>query len=83
MDTQDNEPKASAEQQEFAPEAEAILRTIDDVVSVDFENEHEGGCLCTLTFRDGKTTNGLAPRTNDLAADQSAAQSAALAYPFK
>lgn len=43
-----------------------------------YDNEHQDGVHCTLTFEDGATAEGSAPSTGDLAADQAAASAAAL-----
>lgn len=43
-----------------------------------YDNEHQDGVHCTLTFEDGDTATGCAPSTGDLAADQAAASAAAL-----
>ncbi len=51
----------------------------EDVVHYCYDNEHAGGVLCTLTFKDGSTASGTAPSTGDLAADQAIASAAALA----
>lgn len=50
-------------------------RLATDLVHTHFDNEADDGatCLCTLTFKDGGNTEGRAPRTNNLNADQAAA----------
>lgn len=53
-------------------------RAKEDVVHFGYDNEHEHGVHCTLTFADGATAVGTAPRTESLAADQAAASANAL-----
>lgn len=73
--------KASAAAKASAPAEgaaeQAVTRT--DVTHTAFDNEHEDGVHCTLTFADGETATGTAPNTGDLAADQAAAKANALA----
>ena len=60
-------------------EALAQVRCKEDVVHWCYDNEHESGVLCTLTFSDGSTATGIAERTDNLGLDQNLASAIALA----
>jgi len=65
-------------QVEAPEEVTKAPRAAADVIHWAYDNEHELGCFCTLTFSDGTESTGTAPRTDNLAADQAIASAAAL-----